>query len=65
VATLQTLRITLEDTHGLLSTDSGVGYGLQQALASLKEAADALRLLATSLEQNSDMLIRGKKPPEN
>lgn len=65
VATLQTLRKTLEDTHGLLSTDSGVGYGLQETLASLKEAGDALRLLATSLEQNSDMLVRGKKPPEN
>jgi paraquat-inducible protein B len=65
VATLQTLRMTLEDTHGLLSTDSGVGYGLQQALASLKEAADALSLLATSLEQNPDMLIRGRRPPEN
>jgi paraquat-inducible protein B len=65
IATLQTLRSTLEDTHGLLSTDSGVGYGLQETLASLKDAADALRLLTTSLEQNSDMLIRGKKPPEN
>jgi paraquat-inducible protein B len=65
VTTLQTLRRTLEDTHGLLSTDSGVGYSLQQALASLAEAANALRLLATSLEQNPDMLVRGKKPPEN
>jgi paraquat-inducible protein B len=64
VATLQTLRSTLEDTHGLLSTDSGVGYGLQETLASLKEAAEALRLLATSLEQNPDMLVRGRKPPE-
>lgn len=64
IATLQTLRITLEDTHGLLSTDSGVGYGLQDALASLKEAADAIRLLTTSLEQNPDMLLRGKKPEE-
>jgi paraquat-inducible protein B len=64
IATLQTLRTTLEDTHGLLSTDSGVGFELQQALASLKEAGDAMRLLATSLEQNPDMLIRGRKPPE-
>lgn len=65
IATLQMLRKTLEETHGLLSTDSGVGYGLQEALASFTEAADALRMLTTSLEQNSDMLIRGKKPPEN
>lgn len=64
VATLETLRKTLEDTHGLLSTDSGVGHGLQEALSSLKAAADALTLLATSLEQNPDMLIRGRKPPE-
>jgi paraquat-inducible protein B len=64
VATLQALRRTVEETHGLLSADTGVGYGLQQALASLRDAADALRLLATSLEQNPDMLIRGKKPPE-
>ena len=52
-----------EITEGT-STDSGVGYGLQEALASFTEAADALRMLTTSLEQNSDMLIRGKKPPE-
>lgn len=65
VATLQALRSSLEDTRGLLSMDSGVGYEMQQALASLQEAADALRLLATSLEQNPDMLIRGKKPPED
>jgi hypothetical protein len=50
---------------GVLSTDSELGYGLQETLASLRAAADALSLLATSLEQNPDMLIRGKKPPEN
>ena len=64
VATLQSLRRTLEDTHGLLSTDTGLGFGLQQALASLRDAATALTLLATSLEQNPDMLLRGKKPTE-
>ena len=63
-ATLQALRRTLEETHGLLSADTGVGFGLQQALASLRDAADALRLLATSLEQNPDMLLRGKNPPK-
>jgi len=63
-ATLQALRRTLEDTHGMLSTDSGLGYGLQQAMVSLKDAADALALLAASLEQNPDMLIRGRRPPE-
>jgi paraquat-inducible protein B len=64
VVTLQTLRRILEETHGLLSADSGLGYGMQEALASMRDAADALRALSTSLEQNPDMLIRGKKKPE-
>lgn len=64
-ATLEALRRSLEETHGLLSTDSGLGYELQETLTSLREAADALNLLVTSLEQNPDMLLRGRKPPEN
>jgi paraquat-inducible protein B len=63
-ATLEALRRTLDETHGLLSTDSGVGYGLQDALSSLRDAADALTLLINSLDQNPDMLVRGRKPPE-
>jgi paraquat-inducible protein B len=63
IATLQLLRKTLEDTQGLLSTDAGPGYALHGALTSLREAADALRVLINSLEQNPDMLLRGKKPP--
>jgi paraquat-inducible protein B len=63
-ATLQALRQTLEETHGLLSTDSGLGYGLQETLASLRDAADALSQLVNSLEQNPDMLLRGRRPPE-
>jgi len=65
IATLQALRKTLDETHGLLSADAGPGYALQGALTSLREAADALRLLISSLEQNPDMLLRGKKPPPN
>lgn len=64
IATLQSLRKTIDDTHGLLSADAGPGYELTGALKSLRETADALRALITSLEQNPDMLIRGKKPPE-
>ncbi len=64
ISTLQTLRKTLDETHGLLSADTGPGYALTGALNSLRETADALKLLITSLEQNPDMLIRGKKPPE-
>lgn len=64
ISTLQALRKTLDETHGLLSADTGPGYALTGALNSLREAADALRALITSLEQNPDMLLRGKKPPE-
>ncbi|WP_353267611.1 hypothetical protein, partial [Gemmatimonas sp.] len=63
LASLQALRRTLEETHGLLSADTGPGYALTGALTSMREAADALRVLITSLEQNPDMLIRGKRPP--
>lgn len=61
---LQALRKTLEQTEGLLSMDSGIGFEMQAVLSSLKEAADALQLLTTTLEQSPDILIRGKKPPE-
>ncbi len=60
--TLQTMRQAMEDVRGLLSADSGVGYQMEGAMASLKEAADAMRALALSLERNPDMLIRGRKP---
>ncbi len=62
-ATLQSLRQTVDETHGIMSTDSDLGNGLQTALASIKDATSALRLLVSSLEQNPDMLLRGKKPP--
>jgi phospholipid/cholesterol/gamma-HCH transport system substrate-binding protein len=62
VLTLQALRKSIDETHEMLTSDSGVGYRLEQALASFTEAAEALRVLAVSLEQNPDMLIRGKKP---
>jgi len=62
LSTLQALRQTLDETHGLISADTGPGYELTGALRSLREAADALKVLITSLEQNPDMLIRGKKP---
>ena len=63
IATLQALRQTLDDTHGLLSADTGPGFALTGALTSLRDAADALRVLINSLEQNPDMMIRGKKTP--
>lgn len=63
IVTLQALRRTLEETHGVLSADTGVGYELQEALVGIRDAAEAFRALLTALEQNPDMLIRGKKPP--
>jgi len=61
--TLQAARRTIEDAQGLISTDSGIGFGLEQTLTSLREAADALRTLVITLERNPDMLIRGTSPP--
>lgn len=62
-ATLQAAREAIEETRGLITTDSGIGYELEQTLASLREAAEALRVLAISLERDPDMLIRGASPP--
>jgi len=62
VLTLQSLRQAVEDARGLYTTDSGLGYQMEGAMASLKEAADALRALVLSLDRNPDMLIRGRKP---
>jgi len=62
-ATLQAAREAIEESRGLMTTDSGIGYGLEQMLASLQEAAEALRVLAISLERDPDMLIRGASPP--
>ena len=63
-ATLQALHKTIDDTNGLLSTDSGLGFGVEDALKNLTDATRSLRLLLNTLEQNPDMLLRGKKPPE-
>ena len=62
--TLRSMRETMERTRRMLSTDSGRGYRVDDALASLTEAAEALRVLAVSLERDPSMFIRGKEPPE-
>lgn len=62
-ATLRAARQAIEETRGSFSTDSGLGYDMEQTLASLREAAEAFRVLAISLERNPDMLIRGLRPP--
>ncbi|HEY3286364.1 MAG TPA: MlaD family protein [Gemmatimonadaceae bacterium] len=61
-ATLQSLRRSIDETQGLLSTDSGLGFELEASLVNLKNATNALRQLMNALEQNPDMLLRGKKP---
>lgn len=62
--TLQAARGAIEETQRMLTTDSGLGFEMEQTLASLREAAEALRVLAVSLERNPDMLIRGAGPTE-
>lgn len=64
VTTLDELQRTLTDTRAMLSTDSGLGYRIDDALTNLSEAAEALRVLAVSLERDPSMFIRGKEPPE-
>jgi len=63
LATMQTLREAIEDAQTMLTTDAGIGYQMEQTLGSLRDAAEALRVLAIALERNPDMLIRGKRPP--
>lgn len=62
--TLQTTREALEGTRSAWATDSGLGYRMDQALISFREAAEALRVLAITLERNPDMLLRGANPPQ-
>jgi paraquat-inducible protein B len=62
--TLAEVRTTLARTRQMMSTDSGLGYRVDDALTSLTEAAEALRVLAVSLERDPSMFIRGKEPPE-
>jgi len=62
ILTLQGMRQVIEESRGLFTPDGGIGYQMEGAMISLQGAADALRALALSLEQNPDMLLRGRKP---
>jgi paraquat-inducible protein B len=62
-ATLQQMRSTMKKMDQTLSTDSGVGYRMNEALTNLSRAAEALRVLIRSLEQHPSMFIRGKDEP--
>ena len=65
VLTLQATRAAVTETQGMFSSDYGVGYQMEEALASMSEMADALELLLVQLEQNPGMLIRGRVPEED
>ena len=62
-ATLQQMRGTMKEVNRTLSTDSGVGYRMNEALTNLSQAAEALRVLIRSLEQHPSMFIRGREEP--
>jgi paraquat-inducible protein B len=62
-ATLQQMRGTMKQLNQTVSTDSGIGYRLQEALSNLSDATKALRVLIQSLERNPSMFIRGREEP--
>jgi paraquat-inducible protein B len=62
-ATLERMRKTMKEFDQTISTDSGIGYEMQEALSKLANAAEALRVLVQSLERNPSMFIRGKDAP--
>ncbi|MEM8484960.1 MAG: MlaD family protein [Bacteroidota bacterium] len=63
--TLRVMRESMTQANSMMTTDSGLGFHLQETLASLAKAADALQVLANTLEQNPSMLIRGKDENNN
>ncbi len=63
--TLTLMRESMNQVNSMMTTDAGIGFHVQETLASLTKAADALQLLANSLEQNPSMFIRGKDEPGN
>jgi len=65
VLTFQAMRDAIEETRGIFTPDSGIGYQMEGAMSSLESAAEALRALALSLERNPDMLLRGRQPEGN
>jgi len=65
--TLKRMRRTMTEVDQTLSTDSGIGYEMNEALSNLSEATEALRVLVQSLERNPSMFLRGREepPPSN
>jgi paraquat-inducible protein B len=65
-ATLERMRRTMKTVNNTLSTDSGIGYQMEEALSNLSKATKSLRVLVQSLERNPSMFLRGREaPPPN
>lgn len=62
--TMNALQETMQETNDMMSTDSGIGYRMEEAFTKLSEAAEAIREVAVSLERNPGMFVRGKGQPE-
>ena len=62
-ATLERMRRTMKTVNSTLSTDSGIGYQMEEALSNLSKATKALRVLVQSLERNPSMFLRGRETP--
>jgi len=57
-------RKTMEAANLTLASDSPQLVQIRETLSELARAAEAVRLLAETLEKNPESLIRGKKKDE-
>lgn len=60
-ASLGSLRASLEAARALLAADAPTQADLRHALREIARAADAMRLLADTLEREPEALLRGKR----
>jgi paraquat-inducible protein B len=58
---LEQIRVTIQDMHSTLSSDSPLQQDTRQALQSMSEAARSLKTLSDNLARQPESLIRGKK----
>lgn len=56
---------TTSKAEYLFSSESSFRYRIEDALAEVTEAAEAIRILVNYLERNPNSLLRGKSPKEN
>ncbi len=62
--TLRTANTALEDVQQSLGADAPMWHDIQTALRDVSEAAQAVRILADSIEHNPGGLLRGKPIPQ-